>query len=199
MQCPTQNGPHPRPKTNLIWQHCIQWHHDWHSCTTQIQSYGHAILLASWLMSTKTITCSLETRKTQSCQLSIRKSFYTTSYFSLTYLCTQYHPKTNKNSNLNYQKYQRHCKGVFKHIQPQLLSNRRIKNIQCHQCPLHQCWTNIVILHVNILTFPKQMLQEMTSSVLNGDIMVQKGVFWTIGEHLYFVYDPIISSKDKGL
>ena len=23
--------------------------------------------------------------------------------------------------------------------------------------------------------------------------MVQKGIFWTIGEHLYFVYYPIIS------
>ena len=32
----------------------------------------------------------------------------------------------------------------------------------------------------------------MTSSVLNGDIMVQKGVFWNIGEHSYFVYYPII-------
>ena len=33
----------------------------------------------------------------------------------------------------------------------------------------------------------------MIYSVLNGDIMVQKGVFWTIGEHSYFVYYPIIS------
>ena len=33
----------------------------------------------------------------------------------------------------------------------------------------------------------------MTSSVLNGDIMVQEGVFWTIVEHLYFLYCPIIS------
>ena len=32
----------------------------------------------------------------------------------------------------------------------------------------------------------------MISSVLNGDIMVQKGSFGTIGEHLYFVYYPII-------
>ena len=32
----------------------------------------------------------------------------------------------------------------------------------------------------------------MTSSVLNENIMVQKGIFWTIGEHLYFVYYPII-------
>ena len=23
--------------------------------------------------------------------------------------------------------------------------------------------------------------------------MVQNGIFWTIGKHLYFVYDPIIS------
>ena len=33
----------------------------------------------------------------------------------------------------------------------------------------------------------------MTSSVLNGDIMFSKGIFWTIPEHLYFVYYPIIS------
>ena len=33
----------------------------------------------------------------------------------------------------------------------------------------------------------------MTSSVLIGDVMVQNGIFWTIGEHLYFVYYPIIS------
>ena len=37
------------------------------------------------------------------------------------------------------------------------------------------------------------MYQEMTSSVLNGDIMVRKGLFWTIGENSYFVYYPIIS------
>ena len=37
------------------------------------------------------------------------------------------------------------------------------------------------------------MYQEMTSSVLNGDIMVRKGIFCTIGEHSYFVYYPIIS------
>ena len=33
----------------------------------------------------------------------------------------------------------------------------------------------------------------MTSSVLNGDIMIQNGVFWTIGGHSYFVYYLIIS------
>ena len=35
----------------------------------------------------------------------------------------------------------------------------------------------------------------MISSVLNlnGDIMVCKWIFWTIGEHLYSVYYPIIS------
>ena len=33
----------------------------------------------------------------------------------------------------------------------------------------------------------------MTSSVLNGDIMLQKGIFWTIGEQFYFVYYTIIS------
>ena len=33
----------------------------------------------------------------------------------------------------------------------------------------------------------------MTPSVLNGDIMFRKGIFWTIGEHLYFDYYLIIS------
>ena len=37
------------------------------------------------------------------------------------------------------------------------------------------------------------MYQEITYSVLDVDIMVQKRIFWTIGEHLYFVYSPIIS------
>ena len=32
----------------------------------------------------------------------------------------------------------------------------------------------------------------MTYSVLNGDIMVRKGIFCTIGEHSYFVCYPII-------
>ena len=32
----------------------------------------------------------------------------------------------------------------------------------------------------------------MTSSVLFGYVMVQNRIFWTIGEHLYFVYYPII-------
>ena len=35
----------------------------------------------------------------------------------------------------------------------------------------------------------------MTYSVLNEDIMVQKGIFGTIGEHLYFVCYPIISHQ----
>ena len=35
----------------------------------------------------------------------------------------------------------------------------------------------------------------MTSSVLNGDVMVRNGIFLTIGEHLYLVYYPIISYK----
>ena len=39
------------------------------------------------------------------------------------------------------------------------------------------------------------MWQEMTSSVLNGDIMVRNRIFWTIEEHLYFVYYPITSHK----
>ena len=32
----------------------------------------------------------------------------------------------------------------------------------------------------------------MASLALNEDIVVQKGIFWTIGEHLYIFYDPII-------
>ena len=39
----------------------------------------------------------------------------------------------------------------------------------------------------------RRMYQKMTSSVLNGDIMVRNRIFWTIGEHLYFVYYPSIS------
>ena len=35
--------------------------------------------------------------------------------------------------------------------------------------------------------------QKITSSVLNGYIMVRNTIFWIIGEHLYFVYYPIIS------
>ena len=37
------------------------------------------------------------------------------------------------------------------------------------------------------------MQQEITSSVLVGYIMVQNGIFWTIGEHLYIFNYPIIS------
>ena len=32
----------------------------------------------------------------------------------------------------------------------------------------------------------------MTSSVLNGDIMVRNRIFWTIEEQLYFVYYHIV-------
>ena len=32
----------------------------------------------------------------------------------------------------------------------------------------------------------------MTYSVLFGYVMVRNGIFWTIGEHLYFVYYHII-------
>ena len=41
----------------------------------------------------------------------------------------------------------------------QLLSNRWITDLQYHQCPLRQCWTNDVILHVNLSSFPKQNAQ----------------------------------------
>ena len=34
-------------------------------------------------------------------------------------------------------------------------------------------------------------MQEITSSVLFGDVMVQNGIFWNIGEQTYFVYYPI--------
>ena len=33
----------------------------------------------------------------------------------------------------------------------------------------------------------------MTYLVLIGDVMVRNGIFWTIVEHLYFVYYHIIS------
>ena len=36
------------------------------------------------------------------------------------------------------------------------------------------------------------MWREITSSVLFGDVMVQIGIFWTIGAQSYIVYYPII-------
>ena len=60
---PSLNGPHPIFNTNSIWQHCQEWHHHWHSFTTQTQSYGHAILFDLLLILTKTIACSLEAKK----------------------------------------------------------------------------------------------------------------------------------------
>ena len=36
------------------------------------------------------------------------------------------------------------------------------------------------------------MKQEITSSVLFGDVMVQNGIFWTIGEQLYIIHYPIM-------
>ena len=35
----------------------------------------------------------------------------------------------------------------------------------------------------------------MTSSVLIVYVMAQDGIFWTIGEHLYFIYYHIISCQ----
>ena len=35
----------------------------------------------------------------------------------------------------------------------------------------------------------------MTSSVLFGDVMVLKRIFWTVREHLYFVYYPNLSHR----
>ena len=49
---------------------------------------------------------------------------------------------------------------LLKHIYHQLLRNCRITTIQCHQCMLCQCWTNVVTLHVNLLTFLKQTVQK---------------------------------------
>ena len=46
-------------------------------------------LLASWLMPPKTISCSLERSKTQSCLLFIKTLLQKTSHFSSTYICTQ--------------------------------------------------------------------------------------------------------------
>ena len=39
------------------------------------------------------------------------------------------------------------------------------------------------------------MQQEITSSVLFGDVMVPNRIFWTIGEQTYFVDHPIISYR----
>ena len=39
------------------------------------------------------------------------------------------------------------------------------------------------------------MYQEITSSVLFGDVMVQNGIFWTIGGQTYFFNYPIISYR----
>ena len=67
--------------------------------------------------------------------------------------------KNKQKLYLNDQNYQRHCKCTFKHIFHHPLSNRRITNIQCHQCPLCQCWTSSVILHVILLTILKETVQ----------------------------------------
>ena len=38
-----------------------------------------------------------------------------------------------------------------------------------------------------------KMQREITSSVLFGDVIVQNGMFWTIGEQYYIGYYPINS------
>ena len=61
------------------------------------------------------------------------------------------------------------------------------------------CFSIIFKVQLNFLIC-SGMYQEMASSALNGDIMVQIGIFWTIGEYSYFgllYYD--ILSKDRGL
>ena len=47
--------------------------------------------------------------------------------------------KNKQKIYLNYQNYQRHCKGVLKNICHQPLRNHWITNLQCHQCLLRQC------------------------------------------------------------
>ena len=44
-----------------------------------------------------------------------------------------------------------------------------------------------------LLLIRKYLYQEITSLVLFGNVIIQNRIFWTIGEHLYFVYYPIIS------
>ena len=39
----------------------------------------------------------------------------------------------------------------------------------------------------------RYLWRKITSSVLFADVMVRKGLFWTIGEQSYFVYYPITS------
>ena len=68
-------------------------------------------------------------------------------------------PKNKQKLYLNCQNYQRHCRGVFKHIYHKPLNNRCITNIQFHQWLLLQCGTNNVILHNNFSTFSKYTIQ----------------------------------------
>ena len=41
----------------------------------------------------------------------------------------------------------------------------------------------------------KRLQEEVTDSVLNGDIVFQNRIFWTIRGHLYFIYYPITYYK----
>ena len=59
----------------------------------------------------------------------------------------------SKNKQKLYLRYQRHCKGVFKHIWHQLLSNLWITYLQCQKLPLRQYQTNNVSLHHTFLPF----------------------------------------------
>ena len=49
------------------------------------------------------------------------------------------------------------------------------------------------VLTEDTQTLCRRLWREITSSVLFGDVMVQNGIFWTIGEQSYIVYYRIIS------
>ena len=149
-QCPTWNGPHPRSNTNSIWQHCRQRHHHRHSCTTQIQSYGHALLLALWSMPTK--KCHVYWKQGKHNLADYPSKHHSTKHHISVWHISMYSipPKNKQKLYLNYQQL---FKGVFKHICRQPLSNRWITNLQCHQWPLRQYRTNDVSLHDTFLPF----------------------------------------------
>ena len=52
-----------------------------------------------------------------------------------------------------------------------------------------QQFLNIQSIHNNQI----HLQQEITSSVLFGDVMVRNRIFWTIGDQAYIVHYPIIS------
>ena len=95
----------------------------------------------------------IEKSKTQSCQLSIKTSLqFDLPMYSI----------PSKNKQKIYLNYQWHCKGVFKHIFRQPLSNRWITNLQFHQWPLHQFRTNDVGLHDTFLPFQDRLSKPVS-------------------------------------